>query len=89
MTFLRCPLVTQLHYQSEALLTMEGEKQSVQDVLFADSLFFEIFDFEILSGNPKVALGEPGRVFLTKSMADKIMKDKETTHLKIDKVDSK
>ena len=81
------PLVTQLHYQGESFLTIEGEKQKVKDVLFADSLFFEVFDFEVLSGNPRVALGEPGKVFLTKSMADKILKDKETTHLKIDKVD--
>ena len=81
------PLVTQLHYQGESFLTIEGEKQKVKDVLFADSLFFEVFDFEVLSGNPKVALGEPGKVFLTKSMADKILKNKETTHLKIDKID--
>ena len=59
----------------------------MKDVLFADSLFFEVFDFKVLSGNPKVALGEPGKVFLTKSMADKILKDKETTHFKIDKVE--
>src|SRR5688572_17230740 len=81
------PLVTQLHYQGESTLTIEGEKQKVKDILFADSLFFEVFDFEVLSGNPRVALGEPGKVFLTKSMADKILKNKETTHLKIDKID--
>ncbi|HZB13452.1 MAG TPA: ABC transporter permease [Chryseolinea sp.] len=81
------PMVTQLHYQGEAQLTVEDEKQRVEGILFADSLFFEVFDFEVLSGNPKVALGEPGKVFLTKSMADKILKNKETTRLKIDKVD--
>ena len=81
------PLVTQLHYQGEAVLTIENEKQRVEDVLFADSLFFEVFDFKVLSGNPKVALGEPGKVFLTQSMADKILGGKETTHFKIDKVE--
>ena len=81
------PLVTQLHYQSEAVLAIENEKQRVEDVLFADSLFFEVFDFKVLSGNPKVALGEPGKVFLTQSMADKIFGGKETTHFKIDKVE--
>jgi len=81
------PLVTQLHYQGEATLTVEGEKQKVNDVMFADSLFFEVFDFEVLSGNPKVELGEPGKVFLTKSLADKILKNGEATHLRLDKVD--
>ncbi|HEX6223633.1 MAG TPA: FtsX-like permease family protein [Chryseolinea sp.] len=85
--FPEVPLVTQMHYQGEALLTIETEKQRVNDILFADSLFFEVFDFEVLSGNPRVALGEPGKVFLTKSTADKILKNKETTHIKIDKVD--
>ena len=46
--------------------------------------------YSILKSYPvtlRLRSGEPGMVFLTKSMADKILKDKETTHLKIDKVD--
>lgn len=85
--FPEVPLVTQLHFQGESQLTIGDEKQKVEDILFADSLFFEVFDFEVLSGNPKVALGEPGKVFLTKSMADKILKDPQTTHLKIGKAE--
>ena len=81
------PLVTQLHYQDESVLTVEGERQRLNGILFADSLFFEVFDFEVLSGNPKVDLGRPGKVFLTQSMAAKILKGKETKRLKIDKVD--
>lgn len=81
------PLVTQMHYAGESVLTIGNEKQKVNDVLFADSLFFEVFDFEVLSGNPKIELGEPGKIFLTKSLADKILKEKETLHLKINKVE--
>ena len=81
------PLVTQMHFQYEVLLTIGAEKQKLKDILFADSLFFEVFDFKILSGNPKVALGEPGKVFLTKSLADKILKGNQSVSLKIDKVE--
>jgi ABC-type antimicrobial peptide transport system permease subunit len=81
------PLVTQIHSQGEAQLTIEDEKQKVEDILFADSLFFDVFDFKVLSGNPKVALGEPGKVFLTQSMADKLLENRNVTHFKIDKVE--
>jgi len=85
--FTDIPLVTQIHFQYEVLLTIEGEKQKQQDILFADSLFFEVFDFKVLSGNPKAELGQPGKVFLTKSLADKILKNKKTTTIKINKVE--
>ena len=77
------PLATQMHYQGEAMLSVDGEKLMVDDILFADSLFFEIFDFKVLSGNPKVELGEPGKVFVTKSLANKILKGGEITRFKI------
>jgi putative ABC transport system permease protein len=57
------PLVTQIHYQGEAVIAIENEKQKIKDVLFADSLFFEVFDFKVLSGNPKVALGRTRKSF--------------------------
>ena len=53
-----------------------AEKHRVSNVLFADSLFFDVFDFNVLSGNPRVDLGEPGKVFLTKSLAEKILEGK-------------
>jgi ABC-type antimicrobial peptide transport system permease subunit len=81
------PLVTQMHFQYEVLLSIGAEKQKLKDILFADSLFFEVFDFKVLSGNPKVALGEPGKVFLTKSLADKILHGNRRASLKINKVE--
>jgi putative ABC transport system permease protein len=84
--FTDIPLITQIHFQYEVLLTVDDEKQKLKDVVFADSLFFEVFDFKVLSGNPKVELGQPGKVFLTKSLADRILKDKKILKMKIDKV---
>lgn len=77
------PLVTSVHYEENVLMKVGSEKQTVPNVLFADSLFFDVFDFKVLSGNPRVALGEPGKVFITQSLADKIMKGKEHLTLKV------
>lgn len=77
------PLMTQFHLHNEAVMRIETEKHRVSNVLFADSVFFNVFDFKVLSGNPYVDLGEPGKVFLTKSLADKIMNGKETATIKL------
>jgi putative ABC transport system permease protein len=45
------------------------------NVIFADSTFFEIFDFPFLSGNPATALEHPGSVVLTEKMAKKYFGD--------------
>lgn len=78
------PLITQLHSQDEMLMKIGSEKQRVKNVIFADSLFFKVFDFKVLAGNPQVELGEPGKVFLTKSLADKILKGNEKATIKLD-----
>ncbi len=41
------------------------------NVMFADSTFFEIFDFPFLSGNPTTALQHPASVVITEAMARK------------------
>ncbi len=64
--------VTQIHYQRNDLLTIGNDKRIVDDILFADSLFFDVFDFEVVSGNPSIALGQPGAVFLTESLAESL-----------------
>jgi putative ABC transport system permease protein len=77
------PLVTQMHYEGEATIKLGDHKQKIDYVLFADSLFFDVFDFEVLSGNPKVDLGQPGKVFLTKSLADKLLKGEKNGVIKL------
>jgi putative ABC transport system permease protein len=76
------PLNTQFHFHEEAQAAVGAEKHKVTNILFADSLFFRVFDFEVLSGSPNAELGQPGKVFLTESLAKKIL-TKGETHLKL------
>lgn len=82
--FADVPLMTQFHGHGDVLMKVGTEKQRVTGVIFADSLFFEVFDFKVISGNPKVDLGEPGKVFLTESLASKILKGKDHVTIKLD-----
>lgn len=67
--FPEVPLMTQLHFMDEGFVKVGTEKYEVDEVVFADSLFFDVFDFEVISGNPKVDLGQPNRAYLTESLA--------------------
>lgn len=75
---------TGMHYQEDVLMKIGTTKQRVKSVVFADSLFFDVFDYKVLSGNPKVELGEPGKVFLTKSLAEKIMQGRDHLTITLD-----
>ncbi len=74
---------TQIHFQYKSLVTINDEKSYVDNIVFADSSFFDVFDFEVLSGNPKVDLAKPGSVFLTEEMAGKLLKN-GATHIRLD-----
>ena len=83
--FPNVPLITQIHAQEDVLLKVGTDKRRLDNVLFADSLFFEVFDFEVVSGNPTVDLGQPGKVFLTKTLADNLNAGgKSVTSVRID-----
>ena len=71
--------VTQFHFQYETLMTLGDEKSEATNIVFADSMFFELFGFEVLSGNPKVELAQPGKVFVTESYLKKIGGEKVKT----------
>ncbi len=75
--------VTQLHFQEESLMSNGEVKLNVEKILFADSLFFEVFDFNVLSGNPRVELGQPSKVFLTEAFVAKLG-NKNIKHIKLD-----
>jgi putative ABC transport system permease protein len=70
--FPEIPLTTQLHYQTDVQAKIQDKKFLIDEVVFADSLFFKVFDFEVVSGNPVKALAEPGKFFLTESLAAKM-----------------
>ena len=76
---------TQFHFQNESLMTIDEEKTRVKNIMFADASFFDVFDIEVVSGNPKKELAGPGKVFLTEEFAKKLSK-KDAKHIKLDNV---
>ncbi len=74
---------TQFHFQYESLVTIDEEKSKVQNIVFADTSFFDVFDIEVLSGNPQKDLAQPGKIFLTEEFAKKLLK-KDAKQLKLD-----
>lgn len=56
----------------QSVLLRIGEKQFYQDdILFADSGFFNVFSYDFLAGNPEQALTHPNSVVITESLAAK------------------
>lgn len=56
-----------------------GEKQlEVNDILFTDNSFFNIFTHHFLCGDPVTALAKPHSIVLTKTLAAKIFGDPES-----------
>ena len=74
---------TQFHFQHRSLVTVNDEKSYIDNIVFADASFFEVFDFEVLSGNPRKDLAQPGKVYLTEAMAAKLLKN-GSKHIKLD-----
>jgi putative ABC transport system permease protein len=55
-----------------AWLIRFGDKKFNEDgVLFADSTFFDVFDFRLISGDPRTALVRPRSIILTEEYAGK------------------
>lgn len=61
--------VTRLMLRSQHAIQV-GDKSFIEDgFLYADSTFFEVFDFKLLEGDPKKVLTEPRSIVLTSSAA--------------------
>jgi putative ABC transport system permease protein len=61
-----------------AWLIIFGDKKFNEDgILFADSTFFDVFDFRLLKGDPKSALVRPRSMILTEEYAKKYFGDKD------------
>jgi putative ABC transport system permease protein len=64
--------------QMGAWLIRFGENKFNEDgVLFADSTFFNVFDFKLLKGDPKSALVKPRSMVLTEEFAKKYFGNKD------------
>lgn len=61
-------------YQSPSLMLENKETNKAFNetrLFFADSTFFDVFDFELVKGNKETALDEPNSLLLTETMAKK------------------
>jgi putative ABC transport system permease protein len=55
-----------------ALATIDNKKEFNESrMFFADSTFFDVFDFPLVQGDPKTALSNPLSIVITESMARK------------------
>jgi putative ABC transport system permease protein len=62
--------------ESGAWFIGNGDKKFNEDgMLFADSTFFDVFDFKFIAGDPKSALVKPRSVVLTEAYAKKYFGD--------------
>ncbi len=63
---------TLYHSDDDYALTRNGERYIADKGIFADSNFFEILNFPIISGDPKKSLAQPNFIFLSESTAKSI-----------------
>jgi putative ABC transport system permease protein len=72
-------LATRLHklfFRANLILTREDNESFPEDkFLFADSLFFQVFSFEFIEGDPQTALDGHNNIVLTESTAKKYFGD--------------
>ncbi|MEQ8925546.1 MAG: FtsX-like permease family protein [Fulvivirga sp.] len=74
---------TLYHSDEDATAIVDGEKFRFEYGIFADSSFFDVFNFKVLSGDPAKSLGEPNFVFLSASTAKRLFNDKDPIGRKI------
>jgi len=58
-------------YLKDSFIAYEEKKFYEEGFYFADSSFFDVFSFEMISGNPSKALAEPNSIVLTEHIARK------------------
>jgi putative ABC transport system permease protein len=64
-------------YMKDALIAHEDKKFYEEGLYFVDSAFFEVFSFDMISGNPQTALQEINSVVLTETLAKKYFADED------------
>lgn len=52
-----------------AFLESDGKTHSIPALIYADSLFFKVFSFPLIQGNPNTALQEPNSLLVSESLA--------------------
>nr|MCU0447079.1 ABC transporter permease [Microscillaceae bacterium] len=64
--------------EQQMLIEYQDRKIFENKTAVADTDFFQIFSFQLLTGNPKTCLDEPNVVVLTQSLAQKIFSNAKT-----------
>ncbi|NQU88197.1 MAG: ABC transporter permease [Mariniphaga sp.] len=63
-------------YPLNEIITRYNEKKFIEnEICYADVNVFNVFDFKLLEGDPKTALGEPNSIILEKEVALKYFGD--------------
>ncbi|MCX6233936.1 MAG: ABC transporter permease [Bacteroidetes bacterium] len=68
--------VVRLSSPSGGYLTSQNTNYDIARIVYADSSFFDVFSFHLISGNPKTALTEPYSLVITQETAHRIFGDK-------------
>ena len=74
--------ITQIHFSDDTQVNVENRQPSIEkNVIFADSLFFEVLDFAKvedfwISGNKETALDNPRQAVITRSKAKELFGEK-------------
>jgi len=61
----------------DGFFTYQNKPYNTGDVIYADSLFFEMFSFDLISGDLKTVLNEPFSVVLNEQTAENIFGDED------------
>jgi len=69
--------VTRVRQLGDWLIRFGDKKFNEDGVMFADSTFFDVFDFNLIKGDPQTALVRPRSMILTEEYAKKYFGDQE------------
>ena len=68
---------TRVRKMGDWLIRFGDRKFNEEGVLFADSTFFNVFDFQLIKGDPQTALVRPKSMVLTEEFAQKYFGDQD------------
>jgi putative ABC transport system permease protein len=68
--------MTRLSTGQDGFFTYQNKHHFTSDITYADSSFFDIFSFRLLTGNPHTALDEPFTVVVSEKLAAQIFGDR-------------
>ncbi len=64
-----------LAWWDDEVATVGDKNYALNDIYFVDSSFFEIFNIDLIAGDPRSALVNPSSIVLTESLARNIFED--------------